>query len=94
MITYEKFIEYLESDKADIDNKLDVINYFMSNYPVEISCGAQMTPTGIKEVKEWVGLKPLNIEIKSHHRPELIAHAYNNLVKRIKELKKFKEEND
>lgn len=94
MITQEEFIKYLDEKSVSLENKLDVINYFMHNYPVNTKVGHQMTMSGIQEVKEWTSLKLLNLNITSLERPDLINRAYNSLAQRIEELKKFKQEND
>ena len=88
------FYKLLEDNKATDSEKLEVCNYFLANYPVNIDEVIKRGPIQFKTGrKTWTMLKDIASEEDfSKNNIMLIDHAFNQLVKRIKELKQFDDE--
>ena len=77
----QQFIETLKSNNVGLQTKLEACNFFINNYPVKIeSIGFR----GYNE--QWTKLDGFII---TGGNKGLINHAYNSLVRRVKELEEF-----
>ena len=85
----EEFISTLKSENPPNDLKLDCLQYFVENYPVQINVKHPFFGTVVG--KTWTSLE--GYQVKNDKKAmDKLEENYNKLVERIKEIEDYDKE--
>lgn len=85
----EEFISTLKSENPSNDLKLDCLQYFVENYPVQIDVKHPFFGTVVG--KTWTSLE--GYQVKNDKKAmDKLEENYNKLVERIKEIEEYGKE--
>ena len=82
-MTKQDFIDSLEKDTLTKEEKIEVCQYYIDNYPVKIS---QTVNTSMGKIKVGEYESGLNVTITGGS-DKAVNHAYSQLKKKINEFK-------